>query len=81
MNYALTKINVIAKNIINKQKQRCETMNKQIELERIGKMMGYRRKEIIQMETRIDQYKFSIMKLYKEIKDLEKKYQEVKNAN
>jgi hypothetical protein len=55
-------------------------LNKQIELERIGKMMGYRRKEIIQMETRIDQYKFGIMKLYKEIKDLEKKYQEVKNA-
>ena len=53
-------------------------MNKAIELERIGKMMGFRRKQIIQSETTINQHRFNIMKLYKEIKDLEKKYHEVK---
>jgi hypothetical protein len=55
-------------------------MDKTIELERIGKMMGFRRKQIIQSETRIDQHRFNIIKLYKEIKDLEMKYQEVKNG-
>ena len=54
-------------------------LNKEIELERIGKMMGFRRKQIIQSETTIDQHRFNIMKLYKEIKDLEIKYHEVKN--
>jgi hypothetical protein len=56
-------------------------MDKEIELGRIGKMMGFRRKQIIQSETRINQHQFNIMKLQNEIKDLEKKYHEVKNAN
>jgi hypothetical protein len=45
------------------------TMNKAIELERIGKMLGYKRKQIIQSETKIDAYKFNIIKLYKEVKN------------
>jgi hypothetical protein len=57
------------------------TMNKAIELERIGKMLGYKRKQIIQSETKIDAYKFNIIKLYKDIKFLEEKYREVKNGD
>lgn len=51
------------------------------ELERIGKMMGYKRKQIIQSEKRINNHKFNIIKLYQDIQFLENKYREVKNGN
>ena len=59
--------------------QEVQNMNKETELERIGTMIGYRKKEINRIETHIEHNKFITMKLWKEIKDLEIKYNEVKN--